>query len=214
MTLSQQQRSLNTRPPWYDHPMAKKPKLTLTPLQARFVVEYAIDQNGTKAAIRAGYAESSAHAEASRQLKIVKVRQEIAKELNKHLANRGVKVRTVVNRLDDLATVDPAECFGEGNHVLTIHDIPPDVRRCIKEITVREEWGGQGRDKKKVAELVTVKFYDRVKANELLGRHLKMFTDKVEVKHKHTLESLVAQAGERDVTESPRLLPDAGDEEE
>ena len=39
---------------------------TLTPLQARFCVEYLIDQNGKQAAIRAGAAPKKAEKQASK----------------------------------------------------------------------------------------------------------------------------------------------------
>ena len=52
---------------------ASKPPLT--PKQARFVAEYARDQNATQAAIRAGYSEHTAYAAGSRLLKHVEVQQ-------------------------------------------------------------------------------------------------------------------------------------------
>jgi len=42
--------------------------MALTPKRQRFVDEYLIDMNGTKAAIRAGFAESGARIEATRLL--------------------------------------------------------------------------------------------------------------------------------------------------
>jgi phage terminase small subunit len=48
--------------------------------RSRFAKEYCIDYNGTQAAIRAGYAANSAHVEASRLLKIAKVREAIQAE--------------------------------------------------------------------------------------------------------------------------------------
>jgi phage terminase small subunit len=40
----------------------------MTPKQARFVAEYAVDMNGTQAAIRAGYSKTRAHVTASELL--------------------------------------------------------------------------------------------------------------------------------------------------
>ena len=50
----------------------------LTPRQEVFVLEYAIDQNGTRAARAAGYAVTSAHVASSRLIRIDKVRAAIA----------------------------------------------------------------------------------------------------------------------------------------
>jgi phage terminase small subunit len=51
--------------------------LTLTPKQARFVEEYALDHNGTQAAVRAGYAPGSARVSASRLLTNAAVREAV-----------------------------------------------------------------------------------------------------------------------------------------
>jgi len=45
------------------------PKKNLSPKQSRFVDEYARDRNGAGAAVRAGYAQGSAHVTASRLLR-------------------------------------------------------------------------------------------------------------------------------------------------
>lgn len=54
----------------------KKP---LTPKQARFVSEYAKDQNATQAAIRAGYAKASAEVQGCRLLRNDQIRAALAK---------------------------------------------------------------------------------------------------------------------------------------
>jgi phage terminase small subunit len=51
----------------------------LTAKQLKFTREYAVDGNGTQAAIRAGYAPSSAVSAASRMLTIDKVQGSVAK---------------------------------------------------------------------------------------------------------------------------------------
>ena len=50
----------------------------MTPRQTRFVQEYLIDPNGTQAAILAGYAEKSAHVQASRLLIIDKIAEAVS----------------------------------------------------------------------------------------------------------------------------------------
>ncbi len=47
----------------------------LTHKQLRFVDEYLVDGNGTRAALAAGYGRAAAHASASRTLRIVKVQE-------------------------------------------------------------------------------------------------------------------------------------------
>lgn len=57
--------------------------MPVTEKQRAFFAEYAIDQNGTQAAIRAGYAPKSAYVTASRLLKLAKDEPEHAKALAK-----------------------------------------------------------------------------------------------------------------------------------
>lgn len=52
----------------------------LTPRQMIFVQEYMKNNNITKAAIAAGYAETSAHVQGSRMLKNVKIQQYLSKK--------------------------------------------------------------------------------------------------------------------------------------
>jgi len=55
----------------------KSQKDTITPKQLRFCHEYVIDSNGKQAAIRAGYSEHSAEKQASRLLRIEKVKGKV-----------------------------------------------------------------------------------------------------------------------------------------
>ncbi len=48
---------------------------TLTAKQSKFVAEYLVDGNGTRAAVAAGYGRAGAHASASRTLRIGKVQK-------------------------------------------------------------------------------------------------------------------------------------------
>jgi phage terminase small subunit len=60
----------------------------LTDKQKKFAEAYFELNNGTKAAIQAGYGEKGAHAEASRQLKNVKVRGYFLEELQRERRER------------------------------------------------------------------------------------------------------------------------------
>jgi hypothetical protein len=84
-----------------------KPHEELTERQRKFAELYFELNNGTKSAKLSGYAESSAHAEASRLLKNVKVREylgELHKERRERILNRlGTMVEKSVEMLFELA---------------------------------------------------------------------------------------------------------------
>ena len=72
--------------------------MPLTPKQERFVAEYLLDLNATRAAIRAGYAESSAHVTASRLLTNTKVRDAVASGQRAVQTRLHVTVEDIVAR--------------------------------------------------------------------------------------------------------------------
>jgi phage terminase small subunit len=79
----------------------------LTDRQKKFAEVYFELNNGTKAAIMAGYGEKGAHAEASRQLKNVKVRdylEELQKERRERIQKRlAAMAEKTTGMLFDLA---------------------------------------------------------------------------------------------------------------
>lgn len=190
--------------------MAKQSKDSpLTDQQQRFCEEYVIDCNATQAAIRAGYEEASAHVQGSRLLRNDKI--QIA--IQNHMSARSIRVQvsadTVLKELLAIATVDLAEAYDENNDLLPIHQIPKEVRKAIAGIEVFTEvqYGPaqtastDGGEVEKVKEVVgrtkKLKMNDKIKALELLGKHLKLFTDKIDVTGKVTLAELVAGAQDK-----------------
>lgn len=81
----------------------------LTSKQYKFGQEYCIDLDGTKAAIRAGYAESSAAQEASRQLKNVKVLAYIEQRKQELATQAMLTPSWVLDQWHKIATADNNE---------------------------------------------------------------------------------------------------------
>jgi hypothetical protein len=78
----------------------------LTPKQKRFCEEYAIDFNGTQAAIRAGYSEHSAGIIASQNLTKLNVRNQIEKSI----AEKSIRTEITADRvLQSIAEIAFAE---------------------------------------------------------------------------------------------------------
>ncbi|MAO52137.1 MAG: terminase small subunit [Pusillimonas sp.] len=80
--------------------------MSLNPKQARFVEEYLVDLNGTRAAIRAGYSEKTADQQASRLLTNVKVARAIAEAQQKLSERTHITQEMVLQRWWQLANVD------------------------------------------------------------------------------------------------------------
>lgn len=75
----------------------------ITPKRQRFVEEYLVDLNGTRAAIRAGYSATAAHVTACRLLKDANVQQSIAARQTELSAKTGVRAEDIVARLGILS---------------------------------------------------------------------------------------------------------------
>lgn len=172
--------------------MSKK----LTPRQHRFVQEYLIDLNATQAAIRAGYSKKTAYSQGQRLLKHVDVAAAIQKAQAVLSESIGITVENVAKELALLGFADMGTYIkldaGETTVRLDWTDLPKGATRCIQEITQEEHTGGKGHE---VGQIRRTKFklYDKKGSLELLGRHLGMFNDKINLGLDSDLAKLMAR---------------------
>ena len=155
----------------------------LTVKQIRFCQEYIVDLNGTQAAIRAGYSENSAQ-QISSELLLKPVIQAYIQELLDDRATRTqATADKVISEIFHLVSFDPAEIYDEEGRFKSIHSIPKNIRKAIASIETEEEFKRplDGSFKVKCGYIRKIKFWDKNKAIELLGKHLVLFTDKHEV---------------------------------
>lgn len=150
----------------------------LTPKQAAFVREYLVDLNGTRAAIRAGYSAKTAESQAARLLGKAKVKAEIALGVQARNERVEVKADDVLRELVRLATCDLGQAFDAEGRLRKIHEMPVDVRRAIASVDTAEMWGPDGGAQ--LGEVKRIKFWDKAKALEMLGKHLRLFVDRQE----------------------------------
>ncbi len=159
--------------------------------QKRFCEEYIKDLNATQAAIRSGYSEKSATQSASRLLTYDNVSRYI-KELSAERSN-AVKfdANTILKELLMMATADISEAYTPEGWLKPLNEIPESVRKLISGLEVNELFDGQGDDKHIIGVAKKIKFADKLKALELLGKHLKLFTDKVEQETKGEMKIII-----------------------
>lgn len=144
--------------------------MALTAKQSRFVEEYLIDLNATQAAIRAGYSAKTAGAVGFENLKKPEIAEAIATKRGELSTRTEVTVDRIVTELARIGFYDPAD-YAAITHVsgpIDIPSLPEHVRRAI----VGWEWDKNGN--------FTLKLGDKLSALDKLGKHLGMFTDKVE----------------------------------
>lgn len=123
----------------------------LTPKQQRFVQEYLCDLNATQAAIRAGYSAKTANEQGAQLLANLSVKAAVQAAMDERAARTELTADWIIEKTRKLARM----CLGE------------------EDIEITDRAGG----------LVKRRRFDALgasKALELLGKHKKLFTDRIE----------------------------------
>ena len=101
-----------------------------------------------------------------------------------------LRAREVLEALSTLACSNMKDYVGEDDLVLPIPSLSRQQAAAVLECTVEYYTEGRGEDARQVKR-VRFKLCDKLRALELLGKHHKLFTDKVEHEAGVTLEQLV-----------------------
>jgi len=133
----------------------------LTAKQRMFVAEYLIDLNATQAAIRAGYSVDTAAAIGHENLRKPEIDAAIKERMNRRSESLGIDAKYVLETIKDT------------------------VERCRQAKPVKRSNGDLVYVETEDGEVLPAYTFDSqavLKGAELLGKHLKMWTDKVETK--------------------------------
>lgn len=141
----------------------------------RFVEEYLIDLNATQAAIRAGYSPKTANEQGARLLANVSVQEAVAKAMAERSKRTGANQDRVIQELARIAFVNPRNVIDSEDGSVR-KDATEDDLACIQAVKVKTTDGEKGKSVER-----EVKLNDKMKALELLGKHLGMFKDKIEL---------------------------------
>lgn len=167
----------------------------LTPKQECFCNEYLKDLNGRQAAIRAGYSEKTADQQAARLLANVKVQKYLQKRKQDRIERTEITQDMVLFELANIAfsnVADYAQVIEkeakieiDGNLIPVFDDDGNPVKyKAVEPVLTADLTENQKRALsviKKGRDGFEIKTYDKVRALELLGKHLGMFTDNVNV---------------------------------
>lgn len=168
----------------------------LTPQQERFCHEYIIDLNGKQSAIRASYSEATAEQQASRLLSKVKVQELIYKLNQVRLKEVKIDANFVLEELHKIANSSVKDMVDDDGAFLPIKQMPDHIAKTIQSIDVEEavETDSDTGEVIKTSKTVKVKLWSKDKSLENLGKHLKLFTDKLEVAASMTLENIIGNS--------------------
>lgn len=155
--------------------------------EARFIEEYLIDLNATKAAIRSGFSAKSAREIGSRLLKKGNIQEAIARAQ----AKRAEKLEITADKwLRELALIGFGDIanymtIDEGGSIIakTFEEMPADASRALEYIeenrTIKES--ADGTDSNILNNKIRFKMHDKLKALEMIGKALGFLKDEMKV---------------------------------
>lgn len=152
--------------------------------QKRFCEEYMIDMNATQAAIRAGYSQKTSYSIGQRLLKKVEAQEYITELKQKQIERVEITADRVLTEIAKIAfaqATDYVEFTAFGTKLKEWDDLDKTPIAGGKDVF----------DKDGAYCGTEVKFHSKEKALEMLGRHLKLFTDKVEHSGEVTLNTIM-----------------------
>lgn len=136
--------------------------------QKRFVSEYLVDLNATQAAIRAGYSKKTAEVIGYENLRKPQIKAEIAKQQEKLQSKLEITQERV---LEELAAI----AFANGTDFVTVSAAGLLNVKPTKEVP-KEKLPAIAGIKYSASGLgIEIKLQDKVRALELLGKHLGVF---------------------------------------
>lgn len=146
-----------------------------------FALEWLKDLSVTRAGRRVGYAESTLNSQGRNLLNHPVVQATITRELADRKKRLSIEADFVLRELLAVASADIAEAFDDKGNLKPLHEIPLEVRKAIAGVETFEEYAGKGEQRQAVGQTRKLKWWDRLKALELLGKYHQLFTDKLEV---------------------------------
>lgn len=177
-------------------------KYGITDKQAAFVREYMVDCNAMASARRAGYSTTS-HSAASQLMSRPKVRAAINAEMELRSEMYSAEESRVIQELCQIAFADVGEVVVWNNERAVAkysEQLPKSLRRVVKRVTSKD-----GK--------TTVELHDKMRALELLGKHLGMFVERQQVEMKTSAQVHVYLPEKDDTTQIP-VEPESKGEEE
>ncbi len=159
----------------------KQPPTYITPLQHKFILEYVAEigashdegrrTNATAAALRAGYAESSSKAMASRLLKDERIKTQIDAEIDMALGSeRAVLRHNLLREFQALGFSDMGHFLDDDNNVLPKSQWPKGASRVVSEVITEVSEDGKVKTK--------IKLLDKHKNLALLAKYAHVVEDK------------------------------------
>jgi phage terminase small subunit len=165
--------------------------------RTRFVKEYILDHNATRAAIAAGYSEKGANVQGVRLLANATVSRAVLDAERKIDAKYDLTADRIKQEIARLCYYDPAAYFNPDGSAKAVNEIDEDSRRAIAGFETAELFTGAGEERGLAGYIKKFKLPDKAKALELAARINKMLVDRVEITGMESLAEELSKARQR-----------------
>lgn len=169
----------------------------LTAKQQRFVDEYLIDLNATQAAIRAGYSEKTAFSIGTENLrkpliqKAIQQRKQAREQRTEITQDRVIQELAAIGfaRSTDYARIVP----GGGVDFVSTDDLTESQKAAV--VSIKETQNG-----------TEIRLADKLKALELIGKHLGMFDRNINGIDQEIEDDPLTKSIEKVISDGGRLV--------
>lgn len=175
----------------------------LTDKQLMFCQEYIIDLNATQAAIRAGYSEATAYSIGHENLSKPEIEAKIQECMELRAKRTEITADRVLAELSKIGFADVRDLFTSAGGLRNPDQLDDDIAAALQSVEVVTRISGEEDEygNKIVDHVHKVRLNDKKAALELMGKHLKLFTDKIEGKYEGGLKVEIVKFGDDTDTE-------------
>ncbi|WP_267369236.1 MULTISPECIES: terminase small subunit [unclassified Pantoea] len=159
--------------------------MALTDKQEMFCREYLIDLNATQAAIRAGYSDNTARKIGSENLTKPDIAQRIIDLKSERNERVEVNADYVLRRLVEIDEMDVLDILKDDGGLKMVHEWPKVWRTTLSGLDILTTVTNFD-DTTMENILKKIKWPDKVKNLELLGKHISVMAFKEQAAHEHT----------------------------
>ncbi|ECF6953726.1 terminase small subunit [Salmonella enterica subsp. enterica] len=185
-------------------PKAPKRKSTqykpLTAMQEAYAQEYTkCPENQTQAAINAGFSPNTAAVKASVMMRDERIQKRIAELMEERNKRLRVSADYVLLRLVEIDQMDVIDILNDDMSIKPVSEWPKVWRQYLTGFELADMFEGRGDEKELVGILKKIKWPDKLKNLELIGKHVDVnaFKERLEVSGTVTIADRMAKARRR-----------------
>lgn len=185
-------------------PKAHKRKSTqfkpLTAMQEAYCQSYIkTPENQTQAAINAGFSHKTAHVKASIMMRDERIQKRIAELMEERNKRTRVSADYVLMRLVEIDQMDVIDILNDDMSIKPVSEWPKVWRQYLTGFELADMFEGRGDEKELVGILKKIKWPDKVKNLELIGKHVDVmaFKERLDVNVNVTIADRMAAARKR-----------------